>query len=675
MNFMALGRRLSLPGRAAIALLFFAVVSAHANILSDAEIFPLAARAEPETLGEWGGAQHSANTHPRRPLRAQVQRPARVALDSLPAARLAQSLAQAPRPPGPLQIGLSRPVLILRGFSETAALLAWQNTAQGGKIAAISLVSPDALGLRLGLLVEKLPAAAILRFYAQGDDTAVEVSAQTVLDMIAANRQAGDDSDAGRTYWSPVVEGITSVMEIELPAGVDTQSVKIALPQVSHLFAPLHSRLASERASGACNLDVTCQAAWGDASNAVARMLFTSGGGSYLCSGTLLSDKDLSTSIPYFLSANHCISSQTEASSLTTYWFYRASACNSGTPYSAAQPLSGGAALLYANASTDTSFMRLNNKPPAGALFAGWDSMLPATGSAVTGIHHPSGDLQKISFGTLNAYESCASSGSGYYDCSPALAAAADHYSIIWRSGITEGGSSGSALFLDTHYLIGTLHGGLSYCSAPHEPDDYGRFDRAFSAALYQWLNKTDLLITLSGAGSGTVSSVPDGIRCGTDCSESYYRNESIMLSATPASGSSFAGWSGACSGLSSRCTLAMNTAQAVSARFNLATVPASPVITSVARATTSAMIRFSLASDGGFPVNAYFATCTAPGQPAATGSGTASPIIVSRLVRNVAYRCSLVAHNAAGASVASSVFTVAAKPANLTPILLLLLD
>ncbi|MBV5333082.1 serine protease, partial [bacterium] len=157
----------------------------------------------------------------------------------------------------------------------------------------------------------------------------------------------------------------------------------------------LHSKLVSERASSTCNLDVTCQAAWSNESKAVARMIFSSAGGSYLCSGTLLSDKDLSSSIPYFLTANHCISTQTEASSLETYWFYHASACNSSTPYSAARELAGGATLLYANADTDTSFMRLNSSPPVGVVFAGWDTNLPAIGSAVTSIHHPSGDLQK----------------------------------------------------------------------------------------------------------------------------------------------------------------------------------------------------------------------------------------------------------------------------------------
>jgi hypothetical protein len=680
MKFMAGVQRSSLRRvLATLGLVLVVAVSAHGATFSETETPSLAARAEPETMDNFSRALTAAPTHLLRPRREPRPQPAVVALDRLPAENLARVLAA--RLPGPLQIGLGRSIAALQSFSETAGMLMWQSTPQGGKIAAIGVVSPDALGLRFGILVGKLPAAAVLRFYAAGSDTAVEVSAQTLLDMVASNRQAGDDSDAGRTYWSPVVEGATTVIEIELPAGIEVRDVNIALPQVSHLFAPLHSKRVSERASSTCNLDVTCQAAWSNESKAVARMIFSSAGGSYLCSGTLLSDKDLSSSIPYFLTANHCISTQTEASSLETYWFYHASACNSSTPYSAARELAGGATLLYANADTDTSFMRLNSSPPVGVVFAGWDTNLPAIGSAVTSIHHPSGDLQKISFGTLDAYQNCLAGSDGYYSCeSTVLPSVANHYQITWSSGITEGGSSGSALFLNTHYLIGTLHGGQSYCSTPHEPDDYGRFDRAFSAALYQWLNKTDLLLTRSGSGEGSVSSTTAGIDCGTDCHESYYYSESVTLIATPARGSSFAGWSGACKGTSSSCVLSMNTAQSVTASFNLSSVPripTSPTITAISRGQTSATIRFSPGSDGGAPILRFLATCSAPGQSPATASGTTSPLTVSGLTRNVAYSCTLIAQNAAGSSVASAAFAVAAEPVkvNVFPAWLILLD
>ncbi len=57
------------------------------------------------------------------------------------------------------------------------------------------------------------------------------------------------------------------------------------------------------------------------------------------------------------------------------------------------------------------------------------------------------------------------------------------------------------------------------------------------------------LTVTKSGTGAGTVTSDPAGISCGTDCSESYPSTSSVTLTATPNSGSTFGGWSGACSG------------------------------------------------------------------------------------------------------------------------------
>jgi hypothetical protein len=630
---------------------------------------PLSARGEPEIMA----ASIGAPTHGLRPRGARALRPLALSLDALPPSRTAA--LHKVKGPGPLQIGLGRPVDVLRGFRETATRLNWQDTGGGGKLAALSIASPEALGLRFALLIARLPAAATLRFYASSSDWALEVSGQTVLDSIAANQAAGHGGDEGRTYWSPLVEGSEAVLEIELPAGVDTRNVEIALPRISHLFAPIHSRAVTERSSGVCNLDVTCQSAWSNESHAEARVIFSTSAGSYLCSGTLLSDKDLSTSIPYFLSANHCIANQAEASTVQTYWFYRASACNSGSLYSGSRQLSGGATLLYASALTDTSFMRLNDTPPAGVGFAGWDSNLPATGLSVTGIHHPQGDLQKISFGTLEDYEVCSADSSESYSCTSAPASAADHYSVVWSSGVTEGGSSGSGLFLDTHYLIGTLHGGQSFCETPNAPDDYGRFDRAFSAALYQWLNKTDLSVVLTGSGAGTVTSAGAGIACGLDCNESYYLGESVTLTATPASGSAFSGWSGACSGSSPACSVTMDVSHTVSAAFIPASVPTTPSITAITRGATSAIIRFSLASDGGAPISGVIATCTAPGQTPALGSGKSSPLTVAGLARNVAYSCTLLAQNAVGTSAPSTAFTVPAKPKSIVPALMMLLD
>lgn len=76
------------------------------------------------------------------------------------------------------------------------------------------------------------------------------------------------------------------------------------------------------------------------------------------------------------------------------------------------------------------------------------------------------------------------------------------------------------------------------------------------------------LTVSKAGTGGGTVTST--GINCGTDCSESYAAGTSVTLTATPASGSYFSGWSGDCSGAGT-CILAMNSAKNVTATFKLA--------------------------------------------------------------------------------------------------------
>ena len=79
------------------------------------------------------------------------------------------------------------------------------------------------------------------------------------------------------------------------------------------------------------------------------------------------------------------------------------------------------------------------------------------------------------------------------------------------------------------------------------------------------------LAVSRSGTGTGTVSSVPDGIQCGNDCAESYADGTSVTLTALPSSGSAFTGWTGACSGTASTCTLSMTAARNVGATFTLA--------------------------------------------------------------------------------------------------------
>ena len=71
-----------------------------------------------------------------------------------------------------------------------------------------------------------------------------------------------------------------------------------------------------------------------------------------------------------------------------------------------------------------------------------------------------------------------------------------------------------------------------------------------------------DLTVVKQGGGSGTVTSSPAGIDCGGDCSQGYSAGTVVVLTASAASGSNFAGWDGAgCSGTGT-CTVTMSQAR-----------------------------------------------------------------------------------------------------------------
>lgn len=93
-----------------------------------------------------------------------------------------------------------------------------------------------------------------------------------------------------------------------------------------------------------------------------------------------------------------------------------------------------------------------------------------------------------------------------------------------------------------------------------------------FEEGSWQWAlarkHSTKYTLSVAKVGSGTVNSSPLGIACGTDCSEPYASGTTVTLSATPASGYTFTGWSGACAGTSQNCSVSMTAARSVTATF-----------------------------------------------------------------------------------------------------------
>ena len=489
-NFSSWGNRMRTNWRLAAALTWLTAVLVGCGGGTEGAAVTTAA---PEQMQRWVQPADAVQDVPSIQLRLQDSALLPTA-SSVKLGPLMQTQAAATAEVGvPLLIGAARDVPATATSSATQQQFKWKTTASGGQVGAISFAAEGAKGLRLGVLVKQLPGGAVLRVYSQAKPGEVfQISGQEVLQRIDANVRAGDNSEEAHTWWTPDLStGSESTLEIELPAGVATQTLDIAVPRLSHVFVDLQALTEGADALQAigdaqtCNLDANCYSDLVSERNAVARMLFVQGGLSYLCTGTLLNDR-FSTGTPYFLTANHCISTQTVASTLQTDWFYRSSSCRSGVLSAASTKRTGGATLLYASGSTDTAFMRLNDTPPAGATFAGWDSNAVVVNAAISSLHHPRGDLLKYTTGSVSGLYNC-DIGSETFTCT--AAAAGNFMRVGFSQGITEGGSSGSSIFRGG-YVVGTLTGGASSCSAGVGSGYgvYGRFDVPYKAALNRWL-------------------------------------------------------------------------------------------------------------------------------------------------------------------------------------------
>jgi len=398
---------------------------------------------------------------------------------------------------GPLQIGQGRQVQATASAADLAGQLHWNTLADGTQVAALAFSSEGAQAMRLGVLAQRVPAGAVLRFYGEDGADVVEKTAAELDELRKINETGGVAGDDARMVWGPVTTGSVGVLEVQLPAGADASQLQLAVPQLSHLAQTARDALqVNIGGSGSCNLDVMCTADLQAESRSVAHMIFTSGGDSYVCTGTLMNDAKGSLT-PYFLTANHCISTQASATSLVTYWYLRAASCGSSPNYdpAAVRTDTGGATLLYTEKTSDGTLLKLNKNLPTslGLVYAGsYFGAGLATGSSVVGVHHPAGDLQKYSVGNVTGYATCTPVGNGEFNCSNANSSTGQFYVVGWTKGTVEQGSSGSPIFTklgNTRYVAGTLNAGNASCTNPGGIDTYGRFDRAYSRGIKAYLN------------------------------------------------------------------------------------------------------------------------------------------------------------------------------------------
>lgn len=395
----------------------------------------------------------------------------RLAYGEMSAARILQvQQYNATRVMKPTQIGIGR-VASREGSRSNLSSLQWLTLADGSSVARAEFSSPVALALRVGLVASRIDPRAELRF-AGSDDSQRIVAAITGLEIRRL-------TDAGGLFWTPSTDGETQFVELYLPPGVSRRTTSLQSPELSHLLSSSVTDfkiIPKVGESDGCNVDAVCKVAelgphYVNAKNAVAHMQFqqtrTNGTvGTFVCTGTLLTDTVAATQLPYFYTAHHCFAGgmggvpattdfQSVANTLNTYWKYETTSCGSGIEGNT-ELLVGGADFLYSNADTDAMLLRLARAAPAGSYFSGWNTGALAASSDVVAIHHPGGDAKKVSLGRRlqnNAFRN----------------------EVGWLLGTTESGSSGSAIFTadaNGYALRGGLWGGSASCS--DHPDANG---------------------------------------------------------------------------------------------------------------------------------------------------------------------------------------------------------
>jgi lysyl endopeptidase len=369
----------------------------------------------------------------------------------------------------------------------------WDTLDDGSRLWRVRVRAAGATDLRLAFAHFALPRGATLYVIGAGDEYQGPYTAT--------------DANDG-TFHAPVVPGDIATVEVRVPAGATLDGAALELGTVGAGFRDLFGRKQALEtgpgASGACNINVACPlgAAYPDEIRAVGYYEYVAAddGEYYLCSGTLVTD------VPHarrnlFLTAAHCMSVASEAQSMVVYWNYQSTQCNV-----LAAPAGGfladdqhGATLRATRADVDFTLVELAGTPDTAwnLYYAGWDASGTAPGGTV-GIHHPSGDVKKITAGPApTTMDSCIvdvpSTHGTHWETGP------------YTQGTTEGGSSGSGLFVvsgasSARHLIGTLSGGTAACSdtAPGQPNDgfdcYGKLSVAWNGAsassrLRDWLD------------------------------------------------------------------------------------------------------------------------------------------------------------------------------------------
>ena len=418
----------------------------------------------------------------------------------------------------------------------------WEDLGDGRMLWRLRILGREGTtSLNLGFTRFKMtPGARLLLYSTDGTRVGTPFTA-------ADNEKHGE-------LWTPVVITDDLIVELTVPKA-ERRRVQLELGWINQGYRGFGTQSAEAyEKSGSCNLDVECLDpgdTWRDEMRAVGVI---STGGSTFCTGSLLNNTAGDRKM-YFITANHCSITSSNAASLVVYWNYQNSFCR--TPGSAASGQAGDGSLAQfhtgsffraAYSPSDVTLVELDD-PPVTAYnhhWAGWDRSTgshPCTATTpCASIHHPSTDEKRITYVTTDmvstSYSGTTSPGDGTHLWAKW---ATDPPGPFTVPGVTEPGSSGSPLYNNAGRFVGQLHGGPSSCGATGNnlSDYYGRFSVSWtgggtnSTRVSNWLDPGNTgATTVSGINAAGGGCTPPAAPTGVSASASSQTQANVSWSA-----------------------------------------------------------------------------------------------------------------------------------------------
>ncbi len=336
----------------------------------------------------------------------------------------------------------------------------WTILDNGDRIWRIKLKSKGALGIYALYDNFYLPPGAALFMY---DSKGGQVKgAYTAINNKATQR-----------FMTGMVRGEDAIIEYFEPAAANQQGslhlFKLMIAYHHDKMIPPETGFNNYSSTGFgdaldCHINVNCPQGdgWEDQARGTVRLnrVFEEGIG--WCSGSLVNNTN-EDEHPYVLSAFHCVTGYTPYFDLwRTDFHYQYEDCNStGTEPEYNSIL--GLTVIAKGQDSDFSLLELSTAIPNyyNVYFNGWSRHATAVPTVGTIIHHPKGDVKKIS---KDLQSGLIHIGSIIWSDS-VTTPPNTHFRALLDEGTVESGSSGSPFFDQNKRIVGQLHGGNTSCS------------------------------------------------------------------------------------------------------------------------------------------------------------------------------------------------------------------